>query len=86
MSKRAKVDNDSEQEVKEDAVISVSTDKMKKYHVEHPRVLIPEICNLMYHLGWVTGTGGGMSMKYKSVFSPLFALLLFRLGLSIAKL
>ncbi|KAK4014692.1 probable methylthioribulose-1-phosphate dehydratase [Daphnia magna] len=29
----------------------------------HPRRLIPEICNLLYHLGWVTGTGGGMSIK-----------------------
>nr|SVE74432.1 EOG090X0D1G [Daphnia barbata] len=29
----------------------------------HPRKLIPEICNLLYHLGWVTGTGGGMSIK-----------------------
>lgn len=32
---------------------------------EHPRVLIPELCRQFYHLGWVTGTGGGISMKYK---------------------
>nr|CAG4648224.1 EOG090X0D1G [Moina brachiata]SVE93251.1 EOG090X0D1G [Moina brachiata] len=29
----------------------------------HPRVLIPEMCKLFYTLGWVTGTGGGMSIK-----------------------
>ncbi|XP_055911224.1 probable methylthioribulose-1-phosphate dehydratase [Eupeodes corollae] len=30
---------------------------------EHPRKLIPELCRQFYHLGWVTGTGGGISMK-----------------------
>ncbi|CAG9787619.1 unnamed protein product [Diatraea saccharalis] len=30
---------------------------------EHPRKLIPELCNQFYHLGWVTGTGGGISIK-----------------------
>jgi len=30
---------------------------------EHPRVLIPELCRLMYSLGWVTGTGGGITIK-----------------------
>ncbi|XP_014242455.1 methylthioribulose-1-phosphate dehydratase [Cimex lectularius] len=30
---------------------------------EDPRVLIPEICKQFYHLGWVTGTGGGMSIR-----------------------
>jgi methylthioribulose-1-phosphate dehydratase len=30
---------------------------------EHPRVLIPELCRLFYNLGWVTGTGGGVSIK-----------------------
>ncbi|KAJ7344615.1 hypothetical protein JRQ81_000565 [Phrynocephalus forsythii] len=29
----------------------------------HPRNLIPELCRQFYHLGWVTGTGGGISMK-----------------------
>jgi methylthioribulose-1-phosphate dehydratase len=28
-----------------------------------PRKLIPELCNQFYHLGWVTGTGGGISIK-----------------------
>jgi methylthioribulose-1-phosphate dehydratase len=26
-------------------------------------MLIPELCRLMYHLGWVTGTGGGISIR-----------------------
>lgn len=30
---------------------------------EHPRLLIPELCNQFYHLGWVSGTGGGISIK-----------------------
>lgn len=30
---------------------------------EHPRQLIPELCRLFYTLGWVTGTGGGISMR-----------------------
>ncbi|XP_060117191.1 methylthioribulose-1-phosphate dehydratase [Heteronotia binoei] len=30
----------------------------------HPRILIPELCQQFYHLGWVTGTGGGISMKH----------------------
>ncbi|XP_022906556.2 methylthioribulose-1-phosphate dehydratase [Onthophagus taurus] len=31
---------------------------------EHPRNLIPELCRQFYDLGWVTGTGGGISIKY----------------------
>ncbi|EDW27735.1 GL19864 [Drosophila persimilis] len=30
---------------------------------DHPRRLIPALCRQFYHLGWVTGTGGGMSIK-----------------------
>ncbi|XP_033123873.1 methylthioribulose-1-phosphate dehydratase-like [Anneissia japonica] len=33
---------------------------------EHPRNLIPELCRLFYNLGWVTGTGGGISMRLGS--------------------
>ncbi|XP_004525978.1 probable methylthioribulose-1-phosphate dehydratase [Ceratitis capitata] len=33
---------------------------------DHPRKLIPELCRQFYHLGWVTGTGGGMSIKYNN--------------------
>nr|CAG4644283.1 EOG090X0D1G [Lepidurus arcticus] len=29
----------------------------------HPRVLIPALCRQFYRLGWVTGTGGGISIK-----------------------
>lgn len=33
------------------------------YEVEHPFNLIPELCKQFYQLGWVTGTGGGISIK-----------------------
>ncbi|KAF8632714.1 hypothetical protein AX17_004770 [Amanita inopinata Kibby_2008] len=29
----------------------------------HPANLIPELCRQFYHLGWVTGTGGGISIR-----------------------
>ena len=32
-----------------------------------PRVLIPALCRHFYTLGWVTGTGGGMSIKKEYV-------------------
>jgi len=35
----------------------------QKYDREHPRVLIPELCRLFYTLGWVTGTGGGITIR-----------------------
>lgn len=35
-----------------------------KFDKEHPRNLIPELCRLFYDLGWVTGTGGGISIKH----------------------
>ncbi|KAH9494985.1 hypothetical protein Btru_018324 [Bulinus truncatus] len=31
--------------------------------LEHPRNLIPSLCKQFYDLGWVTGTGGGISIK-----------------------
>lgn len=34
------------------------------YPPEHPRNLIPELCRLFYNLGWVTGTGGGITIKH----------------------
>lgn len=37
----------------------------KSYPKDHPRTLIPELCKLFYSNGWVTGTGGGISIKYK---------------------
>lgn len=30
---------------------------------EHPRRLVPELCRHFYGLGWVSGTGGGMSIR-----------------------
>lgn len=30
---------------------------------EHPRHLIPELCRLFYDLGWMTGSGGALSIK-----------------------
>jgi methylthioribulose-1-phosphate dehydratase len=35
------------------------------YPNEHPRNLIPALCRQFYDLGWVTGTGGGVSIKLK---------------------
>ena len=30
---------------------------------DHPRALIAELCRQFYHLGWCTGTGGGISIR-----------------------
>lgn len=41
----------------------------KQLEDEHPRKLIPSLCQQFYHLGWVTGTGGGISIKQgKEIF------------------
>ena len=32
---------------------------------DHPRVVIPEMGRVMYNLGWATGTGGSLSMRYQ---------------------
>ncbi|XP_060578334.1 methylthioribulose-1-phosphate dehydratase-like, partial [Ruditapes philippinarum] len=37
--------------------------KMNGLPEDHPRRLIPDLCKQFYHLGWVTGTGGGISIK-----------------------
>lgn len=34
---------------------------------EHPRNLIPELCRQFYADGLVTGTGGGVSIKFKYI-------------------
>lgn len=39
---------------------------------DHPRNLIPELCNQFYHLGWVTGTGGGVSIKQGYVYTCMY--------------
>ncbi|XP_023242281.1 uncharacterized protein LOC111640505 isoform X1 [Centruroides sculpturatus] len=31
---------------------------------EHPRNLIPELCRQFYHLEWLSGTGGGISIRH----------------------
>jgi len=41
----------------------MDTYRDENYAKEHPRNLIPELCRQFYHLGWVTGTGGGISIK-----------------------
>jgi methylthioribulose-1-phosphate dehydratase len=33
------------------------------FHAEHPRRLIPELCQQFYDQGWFSGTGGGISIK-----------------------
>lgn len=38
----------------------------KNYPKEHPRNLIPELCRQFYNLEWVTGTGGGISIKHEN--------------------
>ena len=42
-------------------------------HAEHPRNLITELCRQFYHLGWVTGTGGGISIKKGSVIDTFLS-------------
>jgi methylthioribulose-1-phosphate dehydratase len=39
----------------------------RKDEPHHPRKLIPELLRQFYTLGWVTGTGGGISMKFGGV-------------------
>lgn len=31
---------------------------------DNPKSLIPELCKSFYHLGWLTGTGGAVSIKF----------------------
>lgn len=40
-----------------------------RYAPEHPRNVIPELCRIFYNNGWVTGTGGGISIKHECVCS-----------------
>jgi methylthioribulose-1-phosphate dehydratase len=37
---------------------------------QHPANLIPELCRKFWHLGWVTGTGGGASIRNEFVSLP----------------
>ncbi|XP_075920764.1 methylthioribulose-1-phosphate dehydratase isoform X2 [Petromyzon marinus] len=45
-------DDDDEVEVVDDEVDD-----------DEPRALIRDLCRLLYHLGWATGTGGGVSIR-----------------------
>jgi methylthioribulose-1-phosphate dehydratase len=36
---------------------------VKSDDAQHPANLIPELCAKFWHLGWVTGTGGGASIR-----------------------
>ncbi|RKP11066.1 putative methylthioribulose-1-phosphate dehydratase [Thamnocephalis sphaerospora] len=40
-----------------------SKDLCRSSDPRHPSNLIPELCRLFYQLGWVTGTGGGISIR-----------------------
>ncbi|KAI8321580.1 putative methylthioribulose-1-phosphate dehydratase [Martensiomyces pterosporus] len=40
-----------------------STELVTSSDRHHPSNLIPELCQLFYQLGWVTGTGGGISIR-----------------------
>ncbi|KAI9503772.1 Methylthioribulose-1-phosphate dehydratase [Coemansia spiralis] len=40
-----------------------STELVSSSDKHHPANLIPELCRQFYDLGWVTGTGGGISIR-----------------------
>ncbi|KAJ2157494.1 Methylthioribulose-1-phosphate dehydratase [Coemansia sp. RSA 552] len=40
-----------------------STELVTSADSQHPANLIPELCRQFYTLGWVTGTGGGISIR-----------------------
>lgn len=42
---------------------NVKTKRLRMVDKNHPLELIPELCKQFYDLGWVTGTGGGISIK-----------------------
>lgn len=42
----------------------IENDAIEKDLKDHPRYLIPELCRLFYSKELVTGTGGGISIKY----------------------
>ncbi|PVF97686.1 Methylthioribulose-1-phosphate dehydratase [Serendipita vermifera] len=43
--------------------IDTSDELVASADPHHPANLIPELCKGFYHLGWVTGTGGGISIR-----------------------
>lgn len=44
-------------------VVTTSAELCQSEDPHHPANLIPELCRLFYNLGWVTGTGGGISIR-----------------------
>jgi methylthioribulose-1-phosphate dehydratase len=47
----------------EEVTRNTSTVWVVSSDAHHPANLIPELCRLFYQLGWVTGTGGGISIR-----------------------
>jgi methylthioribulose-1-phosphate dehydratase len=41
---------------------------VKSEDPQHPANLIPSLCKVFWHLGWVTGTGGGASIRDEYAF------------------
>lgn len=44
-------------------VLDSNNHLVKSDDSQHPANLIPELCRKFWHLGWVTGTGGGTSIR-----------------------
>jgi methylthioribulose-1-phosphate dehydratase len=42
-------------------------DMVKSTDPQHPANLIPSLCKVFWNMGWVTGTGGGASIRDKYV-------------------
>lgn len=42
---------------------------IKSSNPHHPANLIPQLCRKFWTLGWVTGTGGGTSIRDKYAYS-----------------
>ena len=54
----------------EDQVVATTTNNdhlVQSDDPEHPANLIPELCRKFYNWGWVTGTGGGVSLPVAPV-------------------
>ncbi|KAJ3416472.1 hypothetical protein HDV05_001630 [Chytridiales sp. JEL 0842] len=59
------VDQPATKKSKSDQPLTINNDLslIESTDPEHPANLIPELCKMMYNLGWVTGTGGGITIK-----------------------